>query len=132
MDKTCVICKEEGKYKCPTCFVYYCSVQCCRKHRENKCDVWVKNGGEALPQAEISQTKARYTSADTVPFEKLQLLNGDENLKNLLCNPHLRDLLVTINNSKEPEKIMQMAMQEPLFLEFADACLKVVEPPRDD
>jgi hypothetical protein len=28
--------------------------------------------------------------------------------------------------------MMQMAMQEPLFVEFADVCLKIVEPPDTD
>ncbi|RZC32731.1 zf-HIT domain containing protein [Asbolus verrucosus] len=132
MDKTCTICNGEGIYKCPTCVVYYCSVVCCKKHREDDCDVWVKHDVKTPPQSPAStsteQSRPKYTSADTVPLERLQLLRGDENLKNILCNPHLRELLITINSSKEPEKIMQMAMQEPLFVEFADVCMKVVEP----
>ncbi|KAJ3645525.1 hypothetical protein Zmor_023173 [Zophobas morio] len=132
MEKSCIICEGDGKYKCPTCLVFYCSVQCCKKHRENGCDVWVKNDEKTLQQPLNNQSKPRYTTADTVPLEKLMLLKDDENLKCILSNPHLRDLLVTINNSKEPEKTMQMAMQEPLFVEFADACLRVVEPPRND
>lgn len=48
-------------------------------------------------------------------------------MKKLLTNKHLQDLLQTIDQSEDPEKIMQKAMQEPLFVEFADACLKVVD-----
>ncbi|XP_068913944.1 zinc finger HIT domain-containing protein 3 [Tenebrio molitor] len=132
MERLCAVCKGEGKYKCPICLIFYCSVQCCKKHRENECDVWVKNDDKTPPQPSENRTIPKYTSADTVPLEKLFLLKEDENLQILLSNPHLRDLLIRVNNSNEPEKMMQMAMQEPLFVEFADVCLKIVEPPDAD
>lgn len=55
-----------------------------------------------------------------------------EELKDILKNPHLRDLLEKIDKSEKPDAIMQKAMLEPLFVEFADACLKVVEPRQSD
>lgn len=51
-----------------------------------------------------------------------------EEVTKLLTNSHLRNLLVTVDNSENSQEIMQKAMQEPIFVEFADACLKVVEP----
>lgn len=56
------------------------------------------------------------------------ILESNEEVTKLLTNNHLRNLLVTVDSSKNPEEIMQKAMQEPIFVEFADACLKVVEP----
>lgn len=52
----------------------------------------------------------------------------NDEVTKLLTNTHLRNLLVTVDNSENPVEIMQKAMQEPIFVEFADACLKVVEP----
>lgn len=55
-----------------------------------------------------------------------------EGLRNLLYNPHLRNFLRTIDVAPNAWKVMQAAMQEPLFIEFADECLKIVEPSSDD
>lgn len=45
----------------------------------------------------------------------------------LLCNPHLRQLLCSIDGAEHKEDAMKSAMQEPLFMEFSDQCLKIVE-----
>lgn len=50
-------------------------------------------------------------------------------LKDMLCNPHLREFLKQIDSSTDAWKAMKIAMLEPLFLEFADVCLNIVEPP---
>ena len=49
----------------------------------------------------------------------------------LLKNPHLRDLIKEVDGHPNPKLIMHQAMKEPLFTEFADVCLNVVEPPED-
>ena len=49
-------------------------------------------------------------------------------MKNLLENAHLRDYLTHINTTHNPEGFMRLAMKEPLFIEFADACMKVLHP----
>lgn len=47
-------------------------------------------------------------------------------LKDLLCNPHLRQLLHSIDSADCKADAMKAAMQEPLFVEFSDQCLKIV------
>jgi hypothetical protein len=55
--------------------------------------------------------------------------SGDsEHLKSLLRNPHLRRILSELDSSKSPWKDMGKVMLEPVFTEFADACLSVIEP----
>jgi len=49
----------------------------------------------------------------------------------LLHNPHLRSLLQQIDVAINAQSAMMAAMQEPLFVEFANACLQVVEPMTD-
>lgn len=44
-----------------------------------------------------------------------------------LENPHLRSLMTNLVSSPSPAKDMDRAMKEPIFLEFADQCLKVVD-----
>ena len=59
------------------------------------------------------------------------ILGCSNKLKQLLRNPHLRNLLKTVDSSSDAETIMQKMMLEPIFVEFADACLEVVEPCQD-
>jgi hypothetical protein len=57
---------------------------------------------------------------------------NSEELKQILSNKHLKELLINLNehDSNIDEKI-QKAMQEPLFTEFSDACLKIVQDKKD-
>uniref|UniRef100_A0A669DZV8 Zinc finger, HIT-type containing 3 n=1 Tax=Oreochromis niloticus TaxID=8128 RepID=A0A669DZV8_ORENI len=64
---------------------------------------------------------------DKVPLQRLQMLGQSKELKDLLCNPHLRQLLCSIDGAERKEDAMKSAMQEPLFVEFSDQCLKIVE-----
>lgn len=65
---------------------------------------------------------------DKVSEESLSKLGDSEKLKELLHNKHLRDYLQRLNTSRNPEGAMDRAMREPLFIEFADACLQIIEP----
>ena len=49
-----------------------------------------------------------------------------EELRHLLCNPHLRQLLCSLDSAESKDSAMKAAMQEPLFVEFSDQCLKIV------
>ncbi|NWS16109.1 ZNHI3 protein, partial [Pachyramphus minor] len=69
---------------------------------------------------------------DRVPLQKLKLLGESEELRDLLLNPHLRQLLLTIDQAGDKSSLMRRFMQEPLFVEFADCCLRVVEPPEKE
>lgn len=53
---------------------------------------------------------------------------NSESLKDLLRNKHLRDFVRAVDSSENAWKAMKFAMLEPLFVEFADECLKIVEP----
>ncbi|KAI3373458.1 hypothetical protein L3Q82_022066 [Scortum barcoo] len=64
---------------------------------------------------------------DKVPLQRLQLLGQSKELRDLLCNPHLRQLLRSIDGAESKDDAMKAAMQEPLFVEFSDRCLKIVE-----
>lgn len=59
---------------------------------------------------------------------KFQIFSGQsKELRDVLCNPHLRQLLRSIDSADNKYEAMKSAMQEPLFVEFSDRCLKIVE-----
>ena len=45
----------------------------------------------------------------------------------MLGNPHLRRIIKSLDTSSSPQTDMEAAMQEPIFTEFADQCLSLVE-----
>ncbi|KAH8322570.1 hypothetical protein KR074_007173 [Drosophila pseudoananassae] len=152
----CVNCSENTrKYKCSKCFAPYCSVVCYKAHKDTPECTAAQNARKIKElQSKADQEEPTlhvpFSTDDTVQIEKLQQLGrtfkhvkllivktipfftlpaeNSEQLKNLLHNPHLRSLLQQIDVAINAHSAMAAAMQEPLFLEFADACLQVVEP----
>nr|CAD7569408.1 unnamed protein product [Timema californicum] len=76
----------------------------------------------------IAPPSYRYETEDTVPMHKLKLLEESEGLREVLKNANVRDMLVAIDNAPDPAKAIHAAMLEPIFVEFADECLKIVQP----
>ncbi|KAL5969910.1 Zinc finger HIT domain-containing protein 3, partial [Taenia solium] len=64
--------------------------------------------------------------SDYIPTRLLEKLRTSERLKELLSNRHLRDYLLCLDNSRHPAKAIEKAMKEPLFVEFADECLRLI------
>ncbi|XP_038670050.1 zinc finger HIT domain-containing protein 3 isoform X2 [Scyliorhinus canicula] len=152
--KICGVCEEQPpKYRCPRCELRYCSVGCYKIHKDG-CKPQesgsVSTISELYPALkEVIQQDANghhfpddiydddeedddeEEESDRVSLEKLRLLESKE-LKSLLCNPHLKQLLLTVDKAEDKESIMKTAMQEPIFVEFADQCLHIVEPPEKE
>ncbi|XP_066275660.1 zinc finger HIT domain-containing protein 3-like [Branchiostoma lanceolatum] len=144
---TCEVCSEQRhKYRCPRCEVRYCSLTCFKQHKENTCEQREKLVQERRRRIQQSEAAAATEEEDAVsmamwddgmdegdeedrvPLDRLQKLQDSEELRGLLCNPHLQRMVREVDSSDDPEVAMQKAMQEPIFVEFADQCLRVVEP----
>jgi hypothetical protein len=117
-------------------FIFSCSLVCYKEHKSD-CDAkklsnddnnsffidTTSNSGK--PQRIFIDDEAEEKE---LPVEVLSKLGDNEELKALLQNPHLRDFLSHVNATHNPKGFMKIAMREPLFVEFADACLKVLHP----
>ncbi|XP_063152794.1 zinc finger HIT domain-containing protein 3 [Candoia aspera] len=145
----CVVCGQGGrgaaKYRCPSCRERYCSVPCYKKHKEVCASRADPATGPASTEASlaIQREKSRRAEGspwsvddilteddedDRVPLQKLQLLKDSEELHCILSNHHLRPLLLTIDQAQDKSTLLRQYMQEPVFVEFADCCLRIVEP----
>ncbi|XP_073697499.1 zinc finger HIT domain-containing protein 3-like [Garra rufa] len=135
----CGVCSEHvPKYRCPACRIRYCSVSCFKRHKDDDSCHPVKESDPASSSSTpVTSAEQPWTvedlldensQTDKVPLQKLQQLGDSEALKGLLRNPHLRRLMMSVDSSKDKGKAMKDAMQEPLFVEFADQCLKIIEP----
>ncbi|XP_011609314.2 zinc finger HIT domain-containing protein 3-like [Takifugu rubripes] len=134
--KVCDVCSEHTpKYRCPACNVRYCSLVCFKRHKE----VCVPSEQQAPPEPPLGPNTKPWTAegllaeddvTDQVPVQRLQLLGRSKELRDLLCNPHLRRLLRSIDSADRKCEAMKGAMHEPLFTEFSDQCLKIVQSGR--
>ncbi|XP_023688728.1 zinc finger HIT domain-containing protein 3 [Paramormyrops kingsleyae] len=136
--RICSVCSETvPKYRCPTCKIKYCSVICYKKHKDG-CSPVEETLPAALPEPggtwcrdgdwTVEDLVDEEDESDKVPLERLKKLGESEELKALLRNAHLRRLLLAVDGAESKADIMKVAMQEPLFVEFADQCLRIAEP----
>ncbi|XP_031630833.1 zinc finger HIT domain-containing protein 3 [Contarinia nasturtii] len=124
----CVECSVNSrKYKCPRCYNFCCCFDCFKKHKFSDCASG-KIVFEKYQTTQLRKHKIQFTTEDEVDPEKLTLLRNNEALKNLLTNPHLREYLCALDSSENAHKAMKFAMLEPLFIEFANECMRIVEP----
>lgn len=122
------------KYKCPSCRIPYCSLPCWKTHKADGCQKEPKCPVSAVNTA-VSSTTPKPTyyfpTDDTVPPEKLKRLGDNEQLKAILSNPHVRTILSSLDQASNPSHLLREAMQEPIFLEFVDECMKTLDPPKE-
>ncbi|XP_076034704.1 zinc finger HIT domain-containing protein 3 [Oratosquilla oratoria] len=127
----CVVCNiTESKYRCPKCKTRYCSGPCYKEHVCTVCD----HPGE-VQEIDVSYPKLQdllFPTDDTVLPQMLEKLKESTHLCSMLTNPHLRDILVQVDSSEKVEKHIQAAMMEPIFTQFVDVCLSIVDPQEND
>lgn len=104
-----------------------CSIPCWNIHKESNCERTVDETTD-LP---VDPVPSYFPTDDTVDPAKLELLRNSSGLKDILRNPHLRSLLREVDSAENAWRAISAAMNEPLFLEFADEILKVIEPDTD-
>ena len=69
---------------------------------------------------------SNYTPINSAYNNVLFVLPGSsDSIKAILCNPHLCHLLLEIHESRDPQLLVQKAMNIPVFVEFADECLQI-------
>lgn len=131
----CEICKDaEHKYRCPQCKIVYCSLECYKQHKDlcqskprtenvTASPTSIQSQLSDIPEFELTEDDTE----DRVGLDQLKALGSDKSLKEMLANPHLRQMLVALVQSESPDQKLGLAMQEPIFTEFADKCLHLVE-----
>ncbi|KAM7537280.1 hypothetical protein Aperf_G00000060892 [Anoplocephala perfoliata] len=128
LEKRCLVCKTaEWKYKCSTCLLKHCSLDCYKRHKS----FCVKPSEEPHAQeveVPIVPIDLGDDCYDYIPTRVLERLRTSRRLQELLSNRHLRDYLLDLDSSPRPAVAIEKAMREPLFIEFADECLRLVNP----
>ncbi|KAI9917290.1 hypothetical protein PsorP6_012940 [Peronosclerospora sorghi] len=130
MTQICVVCETIGaKYKCPTCRTPYCSLICCKKHKETPCEplsVLEKPHEPLIPPSEpVDEDEDE--NAERLTDEQLSLLLASEEVKKQLANPVIIQTLTKIESSQNKMKMLEMALLDPTFAEFMYRSLDAVK-----
>jgi len=139
VEEQCQVCRSNAKkYKCPACQILYCCLDCYKVHKTEVCQarqdeaagfVVDKEPAIETPGLDEKTLLIDDISEDNIlSHETLARLGHSEEVIQLLGNPHLRDYLSLLNSKDYPRGLLRNAMQEPLFIEFANACLKAIHP----
>lgn len=147
--KTCEVCKEAcHKYKCPSCSTKYCSLSCFKVHKDDLCERETnrrkkdrleenERKSRAILLAKKEPEEGEITESDSseksddedrISRKVLDKLGHSQELCSMLHNKHLQEMIKGIDASEDPEKLLGQAMQIPIFTEFVDECLRIVEP----
>ncbi|KAK1943535.1 Zinc finger HIT domain-containing protein 3 [Phytophthora citrophthora] len=136
MAQQCAVCEAaEAKYKCPTCRAPYCSLVCCKKHKETPCEPpSTPEQPQEPPQSTPTPATAMNVDAkDEDPVEKLtdeqmDVLRTCADVKEMLSNPAITQALTQINSSQDKMKALEKALLDPTFAKFMYQALDEVVP----
>ena len=108
---------------------FSCSVNCFKDHEckpitEEQC----RPDPNAVQDIDGNSYLIEIPEEYLLPKATLEKLKDSVELKKLLENPHLREFLKHAHETYNPAGFLKLAMQEPLFVEFSDACLKSIHP----
>ncbi|ETI42462.1 hypothetical protein F441_12402 [Phytophthora nicotianae CJ01A1] len=136
MVQLCQVCETaESKYKCPTCRAPYCSLVCCKKHKETPCEpAPVREKPQEPPQPTPAPATAMEVDeedvdgTDKLTDEQMDVLRTSDDVKEMLANPAITQALTQIDSSQDKMKTLEKALLDPAFAKFMYQALDEVVP----
>ncbi|CAL5207105.1 unnamed protein product [Lathyrus oleraceus] len=143
--KQCQIChKAQSKYKCPKCYLPYCSLACFKNHKELPC----VNPTTSAPKTTALESHVEKPSVveNTVleaVVEKpllvdkrgqvldqfqLEAIASSSEIRDALNNKSLQELVCRIDCSPNAENELDKAMADEAFRVFTDKILSTINP----
>ncbi|CAF0728499.1 unnamed protein product [Rotaria sordida] len=130
----CQVCYENKNisYKCSKCRIKYCSVACFQKHKSSETCFEKTFESKSTVEAPITQTQLPIElgddeESDRLPTNILERIDQSNEVLELLKNRHLRTMIKALDRSINPADDLQKAMMEPIFVQFVDQLLMIVE-----
>ncbi|WJX18320.1 hypothetical protein P8452_08128 [Trifolium repens] len=143
--KQCQIClKAQSKYKCPKCYLLYCSLPCFKKHKELPCvnptsseakttvleSVVEKPSvvNNTVLEALVDRPLAVDKNAEVLQQSQLEAIASSSEIRDALNDKTLQELIFRIDCSPNAENELDKAMAEDAFHLFADKILSTINP----
>ncbi|KAL5562051.1 hypothetical protein UlMin_031798 [Ulmus minor] len=127
--KQCQVCnKAASKYKCPSCLVPYCSVNCFKKHKEIPCSKPVASEEKptVVPQASLEKPLHVDKPSEVLPRLQLEAVASSSEIRDALKDEKLCKLICDIGISPNAEIELDKAMELEAFRIFTDKILSTI------
>lgn len=135
-NRICEVCnKKPPRYRCPKCLIRYCSLDCFKSHQASLCrgmqsseiKLSANTSNKLITKSKVTDNEESLED-DKVPEDMLHKLDDSAAVREMLSNRHLVDILRHLDSTEDANSAICSAMREPIFIEFADECLRIVEP----
>ncbi|XP_047175421.1 zinc finger HIT domain-containing protein 3 isoform X1 [Vigna umbellata] len=129
--RQCQVCTEAlSKYKCPSCYLPYCSLVCYKKHKELPC---VKPQPlevitTAVPESLVEKTLVVDERSEVLQKFQLEAIASSREIRDSLNDKALQDLICRIDSSSNAKDELDKAMAEEAFRLFTDKILSTINP----
>ncbi|XP_009788871.1 uncharacterized protein LOC107817311 [Nicotiana tabacum] len=132
--KNCKVCDDaQSKYKCPNCFIPYCSLVCFKKHKEIFC---VKPEPELEPSSveKLASAPGSHVEKPIYIDEQSEVLNqsrlesiaSSNEIREAIRNKELQNLICSIDSSMDAEAELDKAMDKEEFRIFSEKILSMI------
>ncbi|KAF3654838.1 putative transcription factor PIF1-like isoform 1 [Capsicum annuum] len=130
--KKCEVCDEaKSKYKCPNCFIPYCSSVCFKKHKEIPC---VKPEPEPASEEKLASAQALHVDNPIYVDEPSEALNQSQlesiasstEILEAIRNKELQKLICNLDSSLDAENELDKAMEKEEFRIFSEKILSII------
>nr|AFK35496.1 unknown [Medicago truncatula] len=144
--KQCQIChKAQSKYKCPKCYLLYCSLACFKKHKELPCvDPTPSETKTADLESHVEKPSVVDNAVVEAPVEKplvvvdktgevlqqfqLEAIASSSEIRDALNDKALQELICQIDCSSNAENELDKAMADEAFRLFTNKILSTINP----
>jgi len=128
--RQCQVCDNApSKYKCPTCFIPYCSLMCFKKHKEVPCS---REEPAVSTDSQPMQPPRAFEEEDEQGWRlhqtQLEAVVASNEIRSILKDQELQKIILRIDSSENAEEELDTAMEGPHFREFTEKILSIISP----
>ena len=125
----CIVCSKSGsKYKCPKCRDSYCSVACCKVHRD-----LCKEEEKSAPSKDEDDSKKNengtktLSGVDVLSSQQMEKLSKDPYISKMLRSKRLREHINAIDSAKDRAGALKTRRKSNVeFHTFAQKVLETI------
>ncbi|KAK4756560.1 hypothetical protein SAY87_006687 [Trapa incisa] len=128
--RQCQVCTEAlSKYKCPSCYIPYCSLACFKRHKETPCiKITIPMENPMIGQEEFTRrTLSVEDPSEIIQHAQLKSVAASNEIRDALMDEDLQRLIFKIDSSEDAESELDKAMEGDTFRIFADKVLSTID-----
>ncbi|KAL2323363.1 hypothetical protein Fmac_027742 [Flemingia macrophylla] len=127
--RQCQVCNEsQSKYKCPSCYLPYCSLLCFKKHKEFPCVKPQPTEAKttAVSESIVEKPLVVNEPRQVLPKFQLEAIASSSEIRDALNDKALQELICRIDCSSNAENELDKALADEAFCLFTDKILSTI------